>query len=67
VLKVLNHYQDQQKETRKRSPGVIPVGFFNWLKALFTTNTSPSSEKRRQRNEDEEEQEIEELLAIDII
>jgi len=46
---------------------VIPVGFFDWLKALFTTHTSPSSEKRRLMKEDEEEQEIEELLAIDII
>ena len=43
------------------------MGFFDWLKALFTTKTSPSAEKRRQRNQDEEEQEIEELLAIDII
>jgi uncharacterized protein YcaQ len=67
VFKVLNHYQDQQKESWKRSPGVIPVGFFDWLKARFTTSTSPESEKRRKRREDEEEQEIEELLAIDII
>jgi hypothetical protein len=67
VFKVFNHYQDQQKETWKRSPGVIPVGFFDWLKTLFATNTAPSSENRRQRNEDGEEQEIEELLAIDIL
>jgi len=42
------------------------MGFLDWLKRLFASDTS-ASRKTSRREEDEEEEEIEELIAIDII
>ncbi len=43
------------------------MGFFDWLRKLFMSDSAPQSHKNRGREDDEEEEEIEELIAIDII
>ena len=43
------------------------MGFFDWLKARFPSDSPPQSDKKQRRDDDEEEEEIEELIAIDII
>lgn len=43
------------------------MGFLDWLKRLFTSDTSSPRKTSRRKEEDEEEEEIEELIAIDII
>jgi hypothetical protein len=46
---------------------MVKMGFFEWMKTLFTSKVSYQPDRRRRREEDEEEEEIEELIAIDII
>lgn len=43
------------------------MGFFDWLKALLTSDSPLQPNKKQRRDEEEEEEEIEELIAIDII
>jgi hypothetical protein len=45
------------------------MGFIDWIKQLFTSQSCPSfpSEKEKRRRDDEEEEEIEELVALEII
>ncbi|OPX72290.1 MAG: hypothetical protein A4E40_00945 [Methanoregulaceae archaeon PtaU1.Bin059] len=40
------------------------MGFFDWLRSIFTPDTYP--EKKR-REKDEEDEEIEELVALEIL
>jgi len=44
----------------------LTLGFLDWLKSLFTSNSSSFSRKTSRRKEEEQE-EIEELVALDII
>jgi hypothetical protein len=45
------------------------IGFIDWIKQLFTSQSRSTfpSEKERKRRDDEEEEEIKELVALDII